>query len=135
GADPDEAGAAAGGAAAVACAAVGLSQQECTRALRLWGIFGSILAPWRTRQRKVAWIWGPGQPNRSYRSRWRKAVSRSSRQSRLTTRRPSQTHSGLPAAPVRTWEASAISSIFFWLSLAALSAAGGFSLGEPLPLP
>ena len=55
----------AGDAAAVACAAVGLSQQECTRALRLWGIFGSILAPWRTTQRKAAWIWGPGQPNRS----------------------------------------------------------------------
>ena len=59
----------------------------------------------------------------------------SSRQSSLTTRRPSQTHSGLPAGPVSRREASANSSIFFWLSLAFFSAGGFFSAGAPLPLP
>ena len=34
------------------------------RPLRLSGALGSI-APNRTRQRKVAWTWPPGQPNRS----------------------------------------------------------------------
>ena len=48
------------GRAAAASAAVGLTQQECTRALRVWGDFGSILLPWRTTQRNAAWIWGPG---------------------------------------------------------------------------
>ena len=80
---------------------VGLIQQEFTRPLRLSAAFGSILLECSSRQRKVAWIWPLGQPNRSYRSRWRKAVSRSSRHNRLTTRRPSQTHSGLPAGPAQ----------------------------------
>ena len=44
---------------APSAAAAGLIQQACTRAFRLWGAFGSIL-PWRTTQRNVAWIWGPG---------------------------------------------------------------------------
>ena len=64
-------------------------------------------------------MWPAGQPKRSYRSRCRKAVSRSSRQSRLTTRRPSQTHSGLAAGPPKSFSASANSSIFFCASLAS----------------
>src|SRR5664279_4706287 len=67
-------------------------------------------------------------------SRWRIAVSRSSRHSRLTTRRPSQTHSGLPAGPTSRWAASAISSMLFWPSLAVLSAGFCFSGGATLPL-
>src|SRR6185312_3262865 len=67
-------------------------------------------------------------------SRCRKAVSRSSRQSRLTTRRPSQTHSGLPAGPASTRDASAISSIFFCPSLASLAASVGGLASGGLPL-
>src|SRR5206468_12531931 len=65
---------------------------SCTRALKVSGALASI-APCRTTQRNVAWIWPPGHPNRSYKSRWRNAVSRSSRHRRLTTRRPSHTRS------------------------------------------
>ena len=64
-------------------------------------------------------------------------MSRSSRHSRLTTRRPSQTHSGLPAGPLSRRAASAISSMLFWPSLAAvgglflrLRRLGGAGLGE-----
>ena len=71
-------------------------------------------------------MWPAGHPNRSYRSRCRKAVSRSSRNSRLTTRRPSQRHSGLAAGPPKCFSASANSSAFFAASFA--SAAGGFSV-------
>ena len=88
----------------------GLTQQACMRAARPSGAFGSML-PWRTTQRKVAWICPLGQPNRSYRSRCLKAVSRSSRHKRFTTRRPSQTHSGLAAGPPRAAAASEKSSI------------------------
>ena len=38
---------------------------------------------------------------------------------RRTTRRPSQTHSGLPAGPLMAWEASANSSVLRWFSLVA----------------
>src|SRR5215471_846421 len=114
----------------------GLIQHAWTRPLRLSAALGSIVLACRTRQRNVTWIWPLGQPNRSYRSRWRKAVSRSSRQSRLTTRRPSHTHSGLPAGPFRACCASANSSIFcgslvpsFALSL-ALSLAPSFGAAD-----
>src|SRR5258708_7302261 len=83
------------------------------------------MAPKRTRQRKVAWTWPPGQPNRSYRSRWRKAVSRSSRHISTTTRRPSQTHSGFPAGPLMACAASTNSSDLRWLSLAASAGLAG----------
>ena len=56
----------------------GLTQQVWTRPASVSGGFGSML-PCRTRQRNVAWICPAGHPKRSYRSRWRKAVSRSSR--------------------------------------------------------
>ena len=82
--------------------------------------------PCRTTQRNAIWMWPAGHPNRSYRSRWRKAVSKSSRHSRLTTRRPSQRHSGLAAGPPKSFSASANSSAFFAASFA--SAAGGFSV-------
>ena len=63
---PEVAAGAAGFApAAAVCDALGLSQQECTLALRLGGDFGSITLPWRTTQRNADWIWGPGQPKRS----------------------------------------------------------------------
>src|SRR5664279_2315505 len=67
-------------------------------------------------------------------SRWRIAVSRSSRHNRLTTRRPSQTHSGLPAGPTSSCAASAISSMLFWPSLAVLSVCFCFSGDATLPL-
>src|SRR5689334_4285745 len=60
----------------------------------------------------------------------------SSRQSSPTTRRPSQTHSGLPAGPLTTREASANSSICRCASLAASAACavGGLSPALPSPL-
>jgi len=69
--------------------------------------FGSIVGPCWTTHRNAAWICPPGQPKRSYKSMCRKAVSRSSWKSRCTTRRPTQTHSGLPAGPVICFETSA----------------------------
>src|SRR5438045_1550664 len=73
------AGVPAGGAEAAACGcALGLIQQAWTSPLKLDGTLGSINPPNLVRQRKAAWTWPPGQPNRSYRSRWRNAVSRSS---------------------------------------------------------
>src|SRR4051794_26062418 len=66
----------AGGAEAAAWGcAFGLIQQAWTHPFRLDGTLGSINPPNRVRQRNAAWTWPPGQPNRSYRSRWRKAVS------------------------------------------------------------
>lgn len=57
---------AAGAAVAGGCGcADGLIQQAWTRPFRVSATFGSMVAPKRTTQRKVAWIWPPGQPNRS----------------------------------------------------------------------
>src|ERR1700730_16758616 len=53
------------GTAAVPCgSAFGFTQQPCTRLLRVSAALGSMF-PWRTRQRKVAWMCPAGQPNRS----------------------------------------------------------------------
>lgn len=55
------------GAAAAGCCgwAAGLIQQAWTRMSRLRGTLSSIWSPKRVRQRKAAWTWPPGQPNRS----------------------------------------------------------------------
>src|SRR5205807_6200779 len=117
----------AGGLAAAAAWgwAPGLIQQTWMRLSRVSATLGSICPPKRVRQRKAAWTWPPGQPNRSYRSRCRNAVSRSSRHIRRTTRRPSQTHSGFPAGPLMAWDASTNSSALRWLSLLASAALAG----------
>ena len=67
GAAPAVAGAAAAGfaAAAVWGWAPGLIQQAWMRLDRVSATLGSIWPPKRVRQRKVAWTWPPGQPNRS----------------------------------------------------------------------
>lgn len=59
------AGAGVAGAAAAWGCADGLIQQAWTRPLRVSATFGSMVAPNRTTQRNAAWIWPPGQPNRS----------------------------------------------------------------------
>src|ERR1039458_1659783 len=123
----------AGAAGAGAGASPGLSQQTWTRPFRLSWALGSI-GPCRTRQRKEAWICEFGQPKRSERARGRKTVAGSPRHIRLTTRRPSQTHSGLPAGPVSRRAASAISSMLFWPSLALSPAGFCCSGGCRLPL-
>jgi len=87
-----------------------------------------MFLPFKTKQRNAAWICPLGQPNRSYKSRWRKAVSRSSRQRRPTTRRPSQTHSGLPAGPLSMRRASTKSSVVHG-ALPELGSVGCWSTG------
>ena len=91
------AGAFAAGAAAAAGAAdaaaggaglAGLIQQARMRS-SIVSTFGSMLLPCRMMQRNAAWMCALGHPNRSYRSRWRNAVSRSSLFSSPTARRPS----------------------------------------------
>ena len=53
------------GTAAVPCGSdAGLSQQACTRLFKVSVALSSIF-PCRTTQRKAAWIWPEGQPNRS----------------------------------------------------------------------
>jgi len=78
------------GAAAegVPASMLGLIQQPWIRATGT-GAFGSML-PWRTRQRKVAWIWPDGQRN-GRKDRGAKAVSRSSRHKQADGS-PSQPH-------------------------------------------
>ena len=101
------------------CAA-GLIQQAWTRLSQAVG------APWDRSARRTGSGSGtrPGHGRRDSRSGRRdrdggSAVSRSSRHIRRTTRRPSQTHSGLPAGPLMACAASANSSVLRWLSLAA----------------
>src|SRR5438309_4714290 len=64
---PAVAGAAGAGLAAAAAWgwAPGLIQQTWMRLSRVSATLGSICPPKRVRQRKAAWTWPPGQPNRS----------------------------------------------------------------------
>src|SRR5258708_199795 len=105
--------------------APGLIQQTWMRLSRVSATLGSICPPKRVRQRKAAWTWPPGQPNRSERSRCRNAVSRSSPPNRRTTRRPSQPHSGFRPGPLMAWAAWTNSSALRWLSLLTSAALAG----------
>jgi hypothetical protein len=113
----------------------GSSQHEWTREFNVSVALGSMF-PWRTTQRKVVCTCPPGHPKRSYSSRWRNAVSRSSRHKRPTTRSPSHTHSGLAAGPFKDCPASAARSALAFFSCLAASAwlAADLASAEESPL-